>query len=861
MKKILWILPAVLLVASCAREEVAVKDVVEEETALKDSGEFVPGELVVLLSDELTEMVENDLAAGNLATKSEGLNGVMSSLGVTSMERLFPDAGEYEPRTRREGLHKWYVLKFDKTRALTKAGAELEDLSGIEFVENRRKIKTDEFNDLSSTQWGFWNRTKSGFDINVRKVWEEYTAGDSNVIVAVVDGGIDLTHEDLAWNCGSTNYNFVDNNARIVSHDHGTHVAGTIGAVNNNGKGVCGVAGGDYANNKKGVTLMSCQIFEDGKSGGSGATAIKWAADNGAVIAQNSWGYDYDADGDGKLSGSELTNALAGTITSSDKAAVDYFIKYAGCDNSGNQLSSSPMKGGVVIFAAGNEGIRNGAPANYDAVVAVGAVEADGTRASYSNYGSWVDIAAPGTNIYSTYPGSKYGNMSGTSMACPHVSGVAALIVSYCGGTGFTNTQLKEKLLNSANTEILSSAYQIGGLVDALGAITYGEDAAPAAVTDLAATVTSNNVKLTWTGTSSSDGKSAYGYLVLYGKDKATVESSLFTNPSSGVGRQAFVAENSASGSKMTGTLSGLDFSTPYYIKIAAYSYGRSFSDGSGVLSATTGENHAPVITTTSTGPYSLGASDEVVIPITITEPDGHEYTTSYTSGSTADSFAKSPAGVLNITLVGKDADPGEYTAKLTATDAYGMSGTFTVTYTIRENQAPVLLDGKDIASVFLTTRGEFTIDMTQYFSDPDGDALKYDVAIADPTVAYLTAKDNSMIGTVLKYGRTSVTITASDPKGASVSSTFEVLAREKSIAYQAYPNPVSDYLYVATGESSETCSFKVVSQTGAVLKEETQDASVFSPAKLDFSSFAPGRYVLELKFGGKEYKQTIIKK
>ena len=121
-------------------------------------------------------------------------------------------------------------------------------------------------------------------------------------------------------------------------------------------------------------------------------------------------------------------------------------------DNSGNQLPNSMMKGGVVIFAAGNDGIENGAPANYAPVIAVGAISKDGTKASYSNYGSWCDIAAPGTDIVSTLPNGQYGNLTGTSMACPHVSGVAALVVSYCGGPGFTNDMLKEKLLKSANT-------------------------------------------------------------------------------------------------------------------------------------------------------------------------------------------------------------------------------------------------------------------------------------------------------------------------------------------------------------------------------------------------------------------------
>lgn len=128
---------------------------------------------------------------------------------------------------------------------------------------------------------------------------------------------------------------------------------------------------------------MSCEILRDvvtnGKAetlNGSVPTAIKWAADHGAVICQNSWAYSYDMNGDGKLNSSELAKALAGKVNTSDRVAIDYFIKYAGCDNNGNQLPDSPMKGGLVVFAAGNENIKNGVPANYEPVVAVAAIEA-----------------------------------------------------------------------------------------------------------------------------------------------------------------------------------------------------------------------------------------------------------------------------------------------------------------------------------------------------------------------------------------------------------------------------------------------------------------------------------------------------
>ena len=499
---------AVLL--SCAREEIIPTEPdTSTDVSLEVADNYISGEVRVYLSEELTAMVEEAAELGTIVTKSSDMNNALSELGITEMTRLFPHAGEYEERTRREGLHRWYVVKYSQEVPLTKAQTSLEMVEGIEIFEPVMPVKINDFNDLSEDLWGMYNRSNPGFDINVRPVWNEYTTGNPNVIVNVVDDGIDLYHEDLADNCAPSNhYNFVNNNDYIVPGDHGTHVAGTIAAVGNNGKGVVGVAGGNKAKGQKGVKLLSSQIFTSEESVG-GAKAIKWGADHGAVISQNSWGYVFDRDGNGKVEGDEYTTAMNSRISASDKAAVDYFIKYAGCDNNGNQLPNSPMKGGVVFFAAGNDAIPMGAPAEYENVIAVGAIASDGKRASYSNYGDWVDICAPGSGILSTFPGNKYEAISGTSMACPHVSGVAALVVSYFGGAGFTNEMLKEKLLESSNKTIIPQYNQIGGLVDAYGAFVYGNDKAPSEVTDLEVSAIGNSIDLTWTVPADEDGKAA----------------------------------------------------------------------------------------------------------------------------------------------------------------------------------------------------------------------------------------------------------------------------------------------------------------------------------------------------------------
>ena len=241
---------------------------------------------------------------------------------------------------------------------------------------------------------------------------------------------------------------------------HGTHVAGTIAAVNNNGIGVNGIAGGSGQND--GVRIMSCETLGASESGNSGGglgaqvRAIKYAADNGAVICQNSWGYT-----SGALSRTDWTKGNYSALAD----AIRYFVKYAGLDENGEQ--EGPMAGGIVIFAAGNDSSGELCyPASDEAVVSVAATSWLGTPSYYTNYGKWVSLSAPGGDltlnstyggVYSTSIGengeSAYEGINGTSMACPHVSGACALAVSWYYGTekkkGLTCDILKEALLSS----------------------------------------------------------------------------------------------------------------------------------------------------------------------------------------------------------------------------------------------------------------------------------------------------------------------------------------------------------------------------------------------------------------------------
>lgn len=849
---------------SCTNEEtvnVAPEDVLIEESVDGDNDVYIPGESYVYFSEEMTSMIEEHIASGAVRTKSEDLNQVFDAMGILSIKRLFPHAGEYEPRTRKEGLHRWYVVNYSESVPFTKAEEGFLAVPGVDYIEPVRQIRINDFNDLDTRMWGLNNTITPGIDINVLPVWNNFTVGSPDVIVSVVDEGVDITHEDLAPNClASGHYNNVDDNSVIVAGDHGTHVAGTIAAVSNNGKGVAGIAGGNYAEGKQGVKILSCQILKNGPDGttqsGNSAAAIKWGADHGAVISQNSWGYYYDLDGDGKYTAEEMERAKNAKIGAADRDAVDYFVKYAGCDNAGNQLPDSPMKGGIVFFAAGNEALFNSAPANYEKVIAVGSVASDGTRSSFSNYGDWVDIAAPGSNIYSTYTGSAYGVMSGTSMSCPHVSGVAALLVSYFGGPGFTNEMLKDRLLGSANTSILSPAYKIGGLLDAYGAFLYGKQVDVYPVTDLEADGRGNSIDLTWTVPSDSEGAAAYGFMIFYGSDKNAVEKADADNHKDV--NYLTITPGKQVGEKIIYTIPQLQFSTTYYIKVMSYSYSRSYSDPTAVMTVTTTENKAPSISTTYEGSYDVKSSEKLIIPVVVTEPEGHAVSVTYEAGSVADTFMSTPDGTWRITVVGNAAAEGTYTSKVTAVDEYGLSTAKEFTYTILGNIAPEKI--KDIENVLLTSKGqEFTLDMTQHVSDPDGEQLKYEAVISDSKVLHITSKGNQILGTALGYGTVDVEIKAKDAKGEYVSLTFKVQVKDPSKPVSVYPNPVTDYVNVSTLDPAET-RIRIVSQTGQTVYDKTSVVSGYDPARIDMATCSPGVYSITVTFGGNDYKQNVVK-
>ena len=523
MKK-LFILLTLALAVSCVKDSVESISMEQAQSAkiVRMSDNNLTGSLIICFDEQAISRVEGGVSRTG-ATRSgiESFDSILDEVGGTRMERLFIP-NRFEERLRAEGMHCWYLVYFDSSVDVNAVAAKFATVAEVSVVQlNARAEHIGEqptpsatfdaepatrannvykaFNDPDlDKQWHYINvgntavfsGCKKGADINVGEAWD-ITAGDNRIVVAVIDDVVKYDHPDLAANMWKNtaeangtpgvdddNNGYVDDiyGVNFVSYqyngstalaegesDHGTHVAGTVAAVNNNGIGGCGVAGGTGKGD--GVRLMSCQTFNEipktdprynvwpsGTDAG-GARAFQYAADNGAAIAQCSWGYQ------GKYTSDSVFTPQNNAV----RKAIDYFVTYGG---------GEVLTGGIPIFAAGNEQFNYANyPGAYRDYICVTSMSCDYTPAYYSNFGPGCTLAAPGgdylqsyytdatgkstSSVYSTsyVDGKQYNFKQGTSMACPHVSGIAALAISRA-------LQLGKKLTALELREILVCATQ-----------------------------------------------------------------------------------------------------------------------------------------------------------------------------------------------------------------------------------------------------------------------------------------------------------------------------------------------------------------------------------------------------------------
>ena len=822
LKSLLFVLCLALL-AGCQ------KDPDTESTPARDT-DRVEGVIRMKLDRETAEALNvTRTRSGRVLTGNISFDELCERYDVTGMERLFADNGCAE-RTRKAGLDLWYIIRFEGSAE--QVAEDFGEIAGVNHVEIPRRItkvggmsrksgtpwrklmalpkaapSNYPFNDpLFAEQWPLYNdgsvypEAVAGADINIIPAWTK-TAGRSDVIVAVVDEGVEYTHPDLAGNMWSgigKNFCDRDNDDITWGEGHGTHVAGTIAAVSNNGIGISGIAGGTGGGN--GAKIMSCEIFHptDGRydaNSNATADAIKYAADNGAVICQNSWGYE---------AGSMSLNQWI----SQDRAvkeAIDYFIQYAGMSPDG-QTQTGPMAGGVVIFAAGNEySGQPGYPAAYEPCISVAAVSCSYEAAWYTNYGSTIDICAPGggeganfiynidynegynlstlpTNLkngdrftYTDYNGDKetttidyvsttagYGYMQGTSMACPHVSGVAALIVSQFGAPGFTNEQLKEKLFSTARDidgyqgKVYDGsgtyAGKIGKLVDAGAALDSGE--------------------------------------VPPASDQPTI------TPAAGQSDTFSLAEDA--------------------VKTLTYTLAH-YTDWS--LNDPTGKIAQSI------------AGDVVTLTI-----DASQYTPgTYTAVLQASNGTQTAKRTITYTV--KSADPDPEPVQPTITSAPGQSDTFslaedavkTLTYTLADYTNWSLNDptGKIAKSI-------------------DGDVVTLTIDASQYAAGSYTAELLAMNGTKTAKRTIAYTVSKGDnPTGISM---------------DFYPNPCTDVLNILPNYSGES-TIRIRNSMGTEVMNITLGLINEEPVKLDVSGLASGTYLVQVTYNGIQITRTIVKR
>jgi len=456
-------------------------------------------------------------------------------------------------RRFRSGAEHWELGKGVTTE---EAIARLRKNPHVRYVEPNYIRRIDALpNDPRYPEMDALNNTGQrggvpGADIRAQSAWD-VTTGSRDVIVAVIDTGIDSSHPDLRdnlWtNPGEIEGNGIDDddngfiddvhgwdfvngdNDPFDDNRHGTHVAGIVGAVGNNGIGVVGV--------NWQVGLMPLKAFGSDGSGtdADAIAAIDYAAAMGAKIINASWG------------GPDFDQALYDAIAGAGTQDVLFVAAAANSSEDSDTHADYPM--------------------GFDlpTIVAVTATTFDDNLAYFSNYGrTTVDLAAPGYLILSTLPGNSYGLLSGTSMATPHVAGAAALVRA--ARPTIDVVGLKQSLLRSVDPlPSLAGRVVTGGRLNAFRPIAVADGVPPGAIEDLSGNVAGSTVELLWTATGD-DGVTGTAALYELRYSTAPIDVSNF----SAATRVWQLPDPAAAGTAERFSIPGFEFATEYFFALRA---------------------------------------------------------------------------------------------------------------------------------------------------------------------------------------------------------------------------------------------------------------------------------------------------